>query len=103
MILGTSSGAGKSIITTGLCRVFHQDGYKVTPFKSQNMALNSFVTKDGCEIGRSQGVQALACGIEPSGYMNPILLKPCGNNTIQVILNGKSIGNMSGYDFFMKK
>lgn len=103
MILGTSSGAGKSIITTGLCRVFHQDGYKVTPFKSQNMALNSFVTKDGCEIGRSQGVQALACGIEPNGYMNPILLKPCGNNTIQVILNGKSIGNMSGYDFFNEK
>lgn len=103
MILGTSSGVGKSIITTGLCRVFHQDGYKVTPFKSQNMALNSFVTKDGCEIGRSQGVQALACGIEPNGYMNPILLKPCGNNTIQVILNGKSIGNMSGYDFFNEK
>ena len=103
MILGTSSGAGKSIITTGLCRVFYQDGYKVTPFKSQNMALNSFVTKDGCEIGRSQGVQALACGIEPSGYMNPILLKPCGNNIIQVILNGKSIGNMSGYDFFNEK
>ena len=65
MILGTSSGAGKSIITAGLCRVFYKDGYKVTPFKAQNMALNSFVTKDGLEIGRSQSVQAAACRIEP--------------------------------------
>lgn len=103
MILGTSSGAGKSITTAGLCRVFYKDGYKVTPFKAQNMALNSFVTKDGLEIGRSQGVQAAACGIEPQGYMNPLLLKPCGNNKIQIILNGKPIGNMSGYDFSKEK
>ena len=103
MILGTSSGAGKSIITAGLCRVFYKDGYKVTPFKAQNMALNSFVTKDGLEIGRSQSVQAAACRIEPRGYMNPLLLKPCGNNQIQIILNGKSIGNMSGYDFSKEK
>ena len=103
MILGTSSGAGKSIITAGLCRVFYKDGYKVTPFKAQNMALNSFVTKDGLEIGRSQSVQAAACRIEPRGYMNPLLLKPCGNNQIQIILNGKPIGNMSGYDFSKEK
>lgn len=103
MILGTSSGAGKSITTAGLCRVFYKDGYSVTPFKAQNMALNSYVTKDGLEIGRSQGVQAVACNIEPQGYMNPLLLKPSGNNTIQIILNGKPFGNMSGYDFSKEK
>ena len=103
MVLGTSSGAGKSMITTGLCRIFYKDGHSVTPFKAQNMALNSYVTKDGLEIGRSQGVQAAACGIEPSGYMNPLLLKPCGNNMIQVILNGKPYGNMSGYGFLKEK
>ena len=103
MILGTSSGAGKSIITTGLCRIFYKDGYSTVPFKAQNMALNSFVTRDGLEIGRSQGVQAAACKIEAEGFMNPLLLKPCGNNTIQVILNGKPVGNMSGYEFFKEK
>ncbi len=103
MILGTSSGAGKSITAAGLCRIFYKDGHRVTPFKAQNMALNSFVTKEGLEIGRSQGVQAAACKIEPSGYMNPLLLKPCGNNMIQVILNGKPAGNMSGYEFFKEK
>lgn len=103
MILGTSSGAGKSITAAGLCRVFYKDGWKVTPFKAQNMALNSYVTKDGLEIGRSQGVQAVACKIEPEGYMNPLLLKPCGNNQIQIILNGKPVGNMSGYDFSKEK
>lgn len=103
MILGTSSGAGKSMIATGLCRIFYKDGHSVTPFKAQNMALNSYVTKEGLEIGRSQGVQAAASGIEPSGYMNPLLLKPCGNNMIQVILNGKPYGNMSGYGFLKEK
>ena len=103
MILGTSSGAGKSITAAGLCRIFYKDGYSVTPFKAQNMALNSFVTKEGLEIGRSQSVQAAACKIEPKGYMNPLLLKPCGNNQIQIILNGKPIGNMSGYDFSKEK
>ena len=103
MILGTSSGAGKSITAAGLCRIFYKDGYSVTPFKAQNMALNSFVTKDGLEIGRSQSVQAAACRTEPRGYMNPLLLKPCGNNQIQIILNGKPIGNMSGYDFSKEK
>ena len=103
MILGTSSGAGKSMIATGLCRVFYKDGYSVTPFKAQNMALNSFVTKEGFEIGRSQGVQAAACDIEGKAYMNPLLLKPCGNNMIQVILNGKPFKNMSGYEFLHEK
>ena len=103
MILGTSSGAGKSITAAGLCRIFYKDGYSVIPFKAQNMALNSFVTKEGLEIGRSQSVQAAACKIEPKGYMNPLLLKPCGNNQIQIILNGKPIGNMSGYDFSKEK
>ena len=103
MILGTSSGAGKSIITTGLCRVFYKDGCSVTPFKAQNMALNSFVTKNGLEIGRSQAVQAKACNIEPKGYMNPLLLKPCGEGQIQIILNGRPLKNMSGYEFSKEK
>ena len=99
MIVGTSSGAGKSITVTGLCRVFHRDGYKVAPFKSQNMALNSYISKTGGEMGRAQVVQAMASGIEPEAYMNPILLKPTTARKIQVIVNGKSIGNMSGLEY----
>lgn len=99
MVVGTSSGAGKSITVTGLCRVLRKDGYKISPFKSQNMALNSFVTKDGLEMGRAQVVQAFACGVEPEAYMNPILLKPTTDRKIQVIVNGKSIGNMSGIEY----
>lgn len=99
MIQGTGSSVGKSIITAGLCRIFAQDGYRVSPFKSQNMALNSFVDIDGLEMGRAQVVQAMASGIEPEAYMNPILLKPTTARKIQVIVNGKSIGNMSGLEY----
>lgn len=99
MIVGTSSGAGKSITVTGLCRVFYKDGYRVSPFKSQNMALNSYISKTGGEMGRAQVVQAMASGIEPEAYMNPILLKPTTARKIQVIVNGKSIGNMSGKEY----
>lgn len=99
MIVGTSSGAGKSITVAGLCRALTKDGFKVSPFKSQNMALNSFVTKSGLEMGRAQVVQAAACKIDPEAYMNPILLKPTTDRKIQVIVNGKSIGNMSGIEY----
>lgn len=99
MIQGTASNVGKSIITTGLCRIFKQDGYKVTPFKSQNMALNSFITKEGLEMGRAQVSQAESCGIDPIADMNPILLKPSGDNKIQVIVRGKLVGDMSTMEY----
>lgn len=94
MIQGTTSDAGKSTLVTGLCRFLIRRGIRVIPFKPQNMALNSAVTVDGGEIGRSQAVQAQACGIEPHSDMNPILLKPNSNTGSQVILLGRSIGNM---------
>lgn len=103
MIQGTMSNAGKSLIVAGLCRVFTQDGYSVAPFKSQNMALNSFVTKEGLEMGRAQVVQAEACRVEPSADMNPILLKPTTNMGSQVIVGGKVIGDMRAMDYFKKK
>ena len=99
MIVGTSSGAGKSLFVTALCRIFYKDKYKVSPFKSQNMALNSYITKDGKEMGRAQVVQAEASGLEPNVSMNPILLKPSTMNKIQIIVCGKSIGNMSGVEY----
>lgn len=103
MIQGTCSDAGKSIIVTGLCRIFKQDGYKVAPFKSQNMALNSYVTNDGLEMGRAQVVQAEAAKIEPSVLMNPILLKPTGDAQSQVILNGEVLKNMTAREYYKEK
>lgn len=103
MIQGTMSNAGKSILAGGLCRVFHQDGYKVAPFKSQNMALNSFITREGLEMGRAQVMQAEAAGIEPLAIMNPILLKPTNDTGSQVILNGEVQGMMSAMEYFRRK
>jgi len=94
MVQGTNSNAGKSLVTAALCRVFKQDGYKVAPFKSQNMALNSYVTSQGLEMGRAQVMQAEAAGIAPDVRMNPILLKPTGEKGSQVILMGEVYGNM---------
>lgn len=98
-ICGTGSGVGKSIINCALCRIFLQDGYHVAPFKSQNMALNSFVTEGGGEIGRSQATQALACRIKPTVDMNPLLIKPNSNTNAQIILQGKPVRNMSVYQY----
>lgn len=103
MIQGTMSNAGKSLICAGLCRIFKQDGYKVAPFKSQNMALNSFITEEGLEMGRAQVVQAEAAGISPKVSMNPILLKPTNDVGSQVIVRGKVLGNMSARDYFAYK
>lgn len=103
MIQGTMSNAGKSLLAAGLCRIFKQDGYRVAPFKSQNMALNSYITGENLEMGRAQAVQAQACGIEPSVAMNPILLKPTTDMGSQVIINGEVIGNMRAMDYFRHK
>lgn len=94
MIQGCASSVGKSVINAALCRIIKQDGHKVAPFKSQNMALNSYITKSGNEMGRAQVVQAEACGIEPDVKMNPILLKPTSNKKSQIIINGKVYKNM---------
>jgi len=103
MVQGTMSNVGKSLLVGAFCRIFKQDGYKVAPFKSQNMALNSFVTKDGLELGRAQAMQAECAGVEPSVYMNPILLKPTNDVGSQVIVNGEVVGNMSARDYFAYK
>lgn len=103
MIQGTMSNAGKSLLAAGLCRVLKQDGYRVAPFKSQNMALNSFITKDGGEMGRAQVVQAEAAGIEPDVRMNPILLKPTTDVGSQVIVNGRVQGNMPAMEYYRRK
>ncbi len=103
MVQGTTSNAGKSFLATALCRIFHQDGYKVAPFKSQNMALNSYITGEGLEMGRAQVMQAEAAGIPPSVRMNPILLKPTNDVGSQVIVNGIPRGNMPARDYFKMK
>jgi adenosylcobyric acid synthase len=103
MFQGTCSNAGKSVLTAGLCRVLLQDGFRVAPFKSQNMSLNSFVTRDGLEMGRAQVVQAQACRLDPDVRMNPILLKPNSDTGSQVVLRGKPIGNMEALDYFRYK
>ena len=103
MIQGTMSNAGKSLLTAGLCRIFKQDGYKVAPFKSQNMALNSFITEEGMGMGRAQVMQADAAKIKPSVLMNPILLKPTNDTGSQVIVNGEVLGTMSARDYFAYK
>ncbi len=103
MIQGTGSYVGKSVVAAALCRIFTADGYKVAPFKAQNMALNSFVTKNGEEMGRAQVVQAEACGIEPSVDMNPVLLKPSSDVGCQVIVMGKPVGNMDSVTYHKHK
>ncbi len=103
MLQGTMSNVGKSFLTAALCRIFKREGYSVAPFKSQNMALNSFITEDGSEIGRAQALQAQAAGIEPSALMNPILLKPTTDVGSQVIVNGRVRGNMRAMDYFRHK
>ena len=100
MLAGTGSDVGKSVLATALCRIFLQDGYAPAPFKAQNMALNSYATPDGLEIGRAQAVQAEACRLDPHTDMNPVLLKPNSDHTTQVVLNGRPIGNRSAYDYF---
>jgi adenosylcobyric acid synthase len=103
MIQGTASNVGKSLIVAGLCRIFKQDGYRVAPFKSQNMALNSFITREGLEMGRAQVVQAEAAGIEPGVDMNPILLKPTGDSKSQVIVQGEIFDDMNAAAYYSRK
>lgn len=103
MIQGTTSNAGKSLLCAGLCRIFKQDGYTVAPFKSQNMALNSYITQDGLEMGRAQVMQAEAAGVPPDVRMNPVLLKPTSDEGSQVIVNGEVRGNMGAREYFAHK
>ena len=103
MVQGTMSNSGKSFLAAGLCRIFRQDGYRVAPFKSQNMALNSYITSEGLEMGRAQVMQAEAAGIRPMVCMNPILLKPTNNTGSQVIVNGRVLGNMAAREYFQYK
>lgn len=103
MVQGTSSNVGKSLISAGLCRIFANAGYKTAPFKSQNMALNSYITKDGLEIGRAQAVQAECAYQNIDVRFNPVLLKPTGNKTSQIIINGEVYGNMTAAEYFAEK
>lgn len=103
MVQGTCSSAGKSFIAAALCRILAEDGYKVFPFKSQNMSLNSYVTKEGLEMGRAQVLQAQAAGVEPSVLMNPILLKPTSDRKSQIILKGKPLEDMDASEYYTHK
>lgn len=103
MVQGTMSGAGKSLLVTALCRIFRQDGWRVAPFKSQNMALNSYITRDGLEMGRAQVSQAEAAGLEPDVRMNPILLKPSSDTGSQLIVNGEVRGHYCAADYYRMK
>ena len=103
MVQGTMSNSGKTFVTAGLCRIFKQDGYRVVPFKSQNMALNSYITEEGLEIGRAQAMQAEAAMIPPTHWMNPILLKPTSNMGSQVIVNGEVYDNLSAQEYYKMK
>ena len=103
MVQGTMSGVGKSLLCAALCRIFAQDGWRVAPFKSQNMALNSCVTAEGLEMGRAQAVQARAAGVEPDVRMNPILLKPSSDTGSQVIVHGEVWGQMDAASYFRWK
>ncbi len=103
MVQGTTSNAGKSLTAAALCRIFKQDGYRTAPFKSQNMALNSYITKEGLEMGRAQVMQAEAAAIEPDVRMNPILLKPTGEKGSQVVLNGKVFRDMTAGEYYSYK
>ena len=102
MFVGTGSDVGKSILAAAFCRIFRQDGYAPAPFKAQNMALNSYATPDGLEIGRAQAVQAEAAGIPCETDMNPLLLKPSSDHTSQVVLHGKPLGNQHAYDYWRR-
>jgi adenosylcobyric acid synthase len=100
MVVGTTSHAGKSLITAAICRLLVRQGWKVTPFKGQNMALNAYITTDGKEMGHAQAVQAWAAKIEPRVEMNPILLKPQGDMTSQVVLMGEVVGKVQAADYY---
>ena len=103
MFTGTGSDVGKSIVAAAFCRIFLQDGYTPAPFKAQNMALNSFATPDGLEIGRAQAVQAEAAGVECHTDMNPLLLKPQSDHTSQVVLDGRPVGTRSASEYFRRE
>ena len=103
MFAGTGSDVGKSIVAAAFCRIFKQDGYNPAPFKAQNMALNSYATPEGLEIGRAQAVRAEAACIPCHTDMNPLLLKPQSDHTSQVVLNGKPLGNKDAYDYWRRQ